>query len=153
MKAKIGDQVTVIYDGFLENGELFESSETSGPLEFKLGSGFVMPDFENNIIDMQAGEIKSFKIPALEAHGLKQPELIHTMDRSLLPNSKKLKPGMVLGMDMEKDGKKHKIPAIITAIDAKTATIDFNHPLAGKDLTYKVTLQVIQPSEPLSSNG
>jgi len=153
MKAKIGDQVTIIYDGFLENGEIFESSETSGPLEFKIGSGFVMAGFENNIIGMQAGEIKSFKIPAIEAHGPTRPELIHIFDRFLLPNPKKLKPGMILGMEMEKDGRKHKIPAMVTAIDAKTATLDFNHPLAGKDLTYKVTLQAIQPSGDLSKGG
>ena len=153
MKAKIGDQVTVIYDGFLENGEIFESSEATGPLEFKIGSGVVMPGFEKNIVGMQAGEIKSFTIPAIEAHGLSQPELIHTMNRSLLPNPKKLKPGMVLGMNMERDGQKHKIPVMITAIDDKTATLDFNHPLAGKDLTYKVTLQAIQPPDSFSSDG
>ena len=145
MKVKAGDQVVVIYDGFLKNGDLFESSQSSGPLDFKIGSGLVMPDFEKNIIGMRVKENKTFTIPAAQAHGLSQPELIHTMKRSLLPNHKQLKTGMILGLNVDRENKKHKIPAMITALDEKTVTVDFNHPLAGHDLTYKVTLQKIQP--------
>jgi peptidylprolyl isomerase len=152
MKVKPGDKVKVIYDGFLHNGDLFESSGASGPLEFTVGAGLVMPVFEENIIGMQANEEKTFTIPAAQAHGPSQPELIHTMRRSLLPNHKKLTTGMILGLNVDKENKNHKIPAMITALDEKNVTVDFNHPLAGQDLTYKVTLQKIVPS-PAAGNS
>ena len=55
MKAKNGDKVVVRYDGLLDNGEVFESSESSGPLEFVLGQGGVMPAFEAQVLGMRAG--------------------------------------------------------------------------------------------------
>ncbi len=144
MKVKEGHTVSVIYDGFLENGEVFESSEVSGPMEFQVGEGLIMPEFEQNVIDMQANETKTFTIPASQAHGLSQPELVHTMRRSSLPNHEELKLGMVLGLNVEREGKQHKVPATIKALDEETVTVDFNHPLAGHDLTYKITLKDIQ---------
>ncbi|NOX25334.1 MAG: peptidylprolyl isomerase [Deltaproteobacteria bacterium] len=145
MKATEGDLVTVLYDGFLENGELFESSKSSGPLEFQIGAGLVMPSFEEAIAGMRLKEEKTFTIPAAQANGLSQAELIHNMRRSLLPNHKALKVGMVLGLNIDQENKKQQIPAMVTALDEKTVTVDFNHPLAGHDLTYKVILQKIRP--------
>ncbi len=144
MKAGLGDKVVVVYDGFLEAGEVFESSEASGPLEFKIGAGEVMPAFEEAVINMGIGESKTFTIKAAQAHGPVQPELIHRMKRSTLPNYQNLRPGMVLGMKIEHEGNKHEIPALLTALDKEFATLDFNHPLAGKDLKYKLTLREIK---------
>ncbi len=146
MKAGIGDKVIVVYDGFLEAGEVFESSEASGPLEFKIGAGEVMPAFEEAVINMGIGETKTFTIKAAQAHGSIKPELIHRMKRSTLPDHQNLRPGMVLSMKIEHEGARHEIPALLTAIDEKFATLDFNHPLAGKDLKYRLTLREIIPA-------
>jgi FKBP-type peptidyl-prolyl cis-trans isomerase SlpA len=61
--------------------------------------------------------------------------------------------GMVLGLNVEKDDKKQKIPAMVTALDEETVTVDFNHPLAGHDLTYKVILEKIRPATSGSKAG
>ncbi len=146
MKAGLGDKVIVVYDGFLEAGEVFESSEASGPLKFKIGAGEVLPAFEEAVINMGIGETKTFTIKAAQAHGPIKPELIHHMKRSTLPDHQNLRLGMVLGMKIEHEGTKHEIPALLTALDEKSATLDFNHPLAGKDLKYKLTLREIIPA-------
>lgn len=59
MKVKNGDKVQIEYEGKLENGEVFDSSETHGhPLEFTVGSGEVIPGFEKGIEGMEVGEEK-----------------------------------------------------------------------------------------------
>lgn len=143
MKAAPGNTVIVIYNGILANGELFDSSDQSGPLEFIIGSGSVLPEFENNIIGMSEGESKTFSLSPKSAHGESNPELVQSIDRRLLPDSDNLAVGMVLGLTIDQDGEPQQVPALLTALDQTTATVDFNHPLAGKTLTYKVTLQAI----------
>ena len=151
--AKPGDSVTVLYDGSLENGEVFESSSESGPLDFRIGTGSVMPGFEQAIIGMKPGELKKIKIEAKDAYGLRQEELVHTVSRSSWSQEAEIKPGVVVGMTMEKEGKEHQIPAMITEISEENVTVDFNHPLAGKDIFYQITLQKINGQEAADSSA
>ena len=146
MQLKKGDTVVVVYDGLLDNGEVFESSEASGPLEFTVGEGSVNAAFEEQLIGLRQGEEKTFQLPADKAHGPSNPELIHTVARSVLPNPEQLAVGLVLGLNVEHEGKKESVPAMVTAIDGDQVAIDFNHPLAGKALTYRVTIQSITPA-------
>ena len=141
--AKPGDLVSVIYEGCLDNNEIFESANDTGPLKFTIGAGQVLPDFEKNIIGMAAGESKEFTLPPEVSHGPHDPNLVHTIQRQGLKQGQDIKVGMVLAMNMEKEGKTHQVPAMVTGVGDETITVDFNHPLAGKELTYKVTLQSI----------
>ena len=143
MKAKLGDTVIVVYDGLTESGEVFDSSQSSGPLEFTLGTGNVLPGFEENILGLSEGETKSFKLPPEDAHGLSNPELIHTFDKKGLKDHQNIKVGMVLGLNVDREGQQHQVPATVTSIDETNITVDFNHPMAGQTLTYKVTLKSI----------
>lgn len=146
-KAKPGDLVTVIYDGILENGEIFESSQDTGPLKFRLGTASVMPGFEEAVVGMGINESKEIRLQPEEAYGLPRQELIHTVSRSSWDADADIKPGVVVGMSMEKDGKQHQVPAMVTAVSGDMVTIDFNHPLAGKQVVYKITLQHIEPHQ------
>ncbi|MBA3015197.1 MAG: peptidylprolyl isomerase [Proteobacteria bacterium] len=146
MKVKTGDTVVVLYDGLLDNGELFESSEASGPLEFTVGDGSVMAAFDAQVIGMGEGEIKTFRLPPDEAHGPSNPELIHTVDRAVLPGQESLSVGMILGLTIDHEGKKEQVPATVTSVTDNMVTVDFNHPLAGQPLNYQVTVQSIRPA-------
>ena len=148
MKAELGDTVTVIYDGLTEDGEVFDSSEASGPIEFALGAGNVLPGFEENVIGLAEGESKSFKLPAEKAHGLSNPDLIHTFDKQGIKDHQNIKIGMVLGLNLEQEGQQHKVPATVTAIDETQITVDFNHPMAGQTITYNLTLQSLTKQPP-----
>ena len=143
MKVENGDTVVVVYDGELENGEVFDSSTTSGPLEFTIGQGSVLPGFEAQILGLSLGEKKIFQLGPDQAHGQSNPELIHTVPRSVLPHQDKLAVGMVLGLMVDHEGKKEQVPALVTAMLGDQVTVDFNHPLAGKTLTYTVTVKTI----------
>lgn len=133
------DFVTIIYDGLLPNGEIFDSSKDTGPLQFQLGTGSVLPAFEQAVLGMVVQETRNITVAARDAHGLKNEELIVTVNRKGLAD-KNIAPGMILGMNLEKDGQQHQVPATVLALDAQTVTIDFNHPLAGQDITYRITL-------------
>ncbi|MFA6499397.1 MAG: peptidylprolyl isomerase [Desulfurivibrionaceae bacterium] len=133
------DTVTIVYDGLLSSGEKFDSSQDAGPLQFQLGTGGVLPAFEQAVLGMTPQETKSINVAAKDAFGLKNEDLIMTVSSQGFAGQP-LAPGMIIGMNMEQDGQQHKIPATVLAVEAETMTVDFNHPLAGQDITYQITL-------------
>ena len=133
------DAVTIIYDGLLSTGEKFDSSHDTGPLQFQLGAGSVLPAFEQAVLGMAAKESKSITVAAKDAYGLKNEDLIMTVSRQGFAGQP-IAPGIILGMDMEHDGRQHKVPATVLTVSEETVTIDFNHPLAGQDITYQIPL-------------
>lgn len=142
-KVKNGDKVTVTYVGELADGEIFESSEDVGALEIEIGSKSVLPGFEKALIGMTVGQEKSVTLEPDEAYGPRRPELTHTVNRKVFEKKVDPQPGMVLSMTVDREGKKHKVPVLIGDVDGEKVMIDFNHPLAGKALTYKITLVAI----------
>lgn len=137
MIAKTDNIVKVHYKGTLSNGEVFDTSEGKEPLEFKLGAGQILPGFENGIVGMQAGESKKINIPAAEAYGERKEELVQEVPRTQLPEEIKPEVGLRL-MSKSPDGQ--DIPLVVADVKEETITVDANHPLAGQDLTFEVTL-------------
>ena len=136
-QAKNGDTVKVHYTGSLDDGTVFDSSDGREPLEFVLGSGAVIPGFEKAALDMGTGESKKFTIPCDEAYGEQNDELIYVVDQSELPDGIAPEPGMALEAQGP-DGEPFRLN--VTAVDNGKVTLDANHPLAGKDLTFEITL-------------
>ena len=137
MTAKQNDKVKVHYKGSLSNGEVFDSSEGRDPLEFTIGSGQVIPGFENGIVGMQVEESKTINIPAAEAYGESKEELIQEVQMAQLPPEIKPEVGMQL-MSQTPDGQ--QVPLVVTEVKEDSIVVDSNHPLAGKDLTFEITL-------------
>lgn len=146
-RAKPGDIVTIDYKGVLENGDVFESTSESGPLNFTIGTGSVMPAFEMAVVGMSVGESNDITLQPTEGYGERQKELLQTIDKSVFGDQADLMIGQILNLKMEKDGTPHKVPATIVELGESTVTIDYNHPLAGHILTYKVTLRSIEKSK------
>lgn len=144
-QAQLGDCITVDYEGTLENGDVFESTKNTEQLEFTLGTASVIGGFEEGMIGAAIGETREITIPAKDAYGLRQEELVQDIDRSVFgEKSAELQIGMVLYLTMQKDGEDQKIPASVIKLSDDKVTVDYNHPLAGHTLTYKVTLQSIK---------
>jgi len=143
-KAGKGNNVIIEYEGMLHNGEIVESSADSGPFEYEVGSGLMPPGFDNALIGMAEGEEKAVTLQPDEAFGPRDDKLLHTVKRNVFGEAVRPQPGMVLGMTVEKEGQKQKIPALVTAVIGEDVTIDFNHPLAGKTIIYKLTLKEIR---------
>jgi peptidylprolyl isomerase len=147
-RAKTGDKVTVHYTGRLEGGEVFDSSECreddcgcdSGPLEFTIGEGNVIPGFEQAIIGMNPGDTKTVVIPVDQAYGERIDEMVAVVDRKDIPPDLILEVGNQLEVTQQ-DGS--AFPVIITEVTETSVTLDSNHPLAGKELTFDLRLVVI----------
>jgi FKBP-type peptidyl-prolyl cis-trans isomerase 2 len=143
-KAVKGDHVILEYEGMLPDGEIVESSADSGPFEYEVGSGMMPPGFESALIGMMEGEEKAVTLQPDDAFGPRDDKLLHTVRRNVFGEAVLPQPGMVLGMNVEKEGLKQKIPALVTAVNEEDVTIDFNHPLAGKTIIYKLILKKIR---------
>ncbi len=146
-RAKPGDVVSIEYQGVLENGEVFESTQEMGTLTFTIGTGSVMPAFELAVVGMSVNDSIDIVLQPKEGYGERQKELLQTIDKSALGDSVDIKVGQILHLNMEKEGKTHKVPATIIELADTSVTLDYNHPLAGHTLTYKVTLTNIEKSK------
>lgn len=136
MGVKEGDKVSIEYEGKLEDGTVFDSSKTQGkPMELEIGKKLVLPGFEKALMEMEEGEEKEFKLPSAEAYGQYKEELKQKFPREQLPKEHEPKVGMVL---MVKTQEGQQFPAKIVEVTDKEIALDMNHPLAGKDLTFKV---------------
>ena len=131
-----GKTVKVHYKGTLEDGTVFDSSEGRDPIEFEIGAGNVIPGFETAVGEMAVEETKSVTIPSAEAYGDVNEDMIGMVPRSSLPEDIEPEVGMVLSMQSP-DG---EMPVRIVELDEENLTLDANHPLAGKDLTFELTL-------------
>ncbi len=137
VQAKTGDNVKIHYKGSLDDGTIFDSSEDSEPLEFTIGASQVIPGFEEAVIGMSAGEKKTFKIPADKAYGQRNEALVKSIDRANFAPGIELEIGLRMRLTMAND---ESIIVQITGLDDTSVTLDANHPLAGKDLTFDITL-------------
>lgn len=144
-QAKSGDTVRIHYTGKLDDGTQFDSSSGREPLEFALGSGQVIPGFDNAVDGMAVGESKTVTIPPAEAYGDKHPQLVQDVPKSALPPEIEPQVGMQL-QSQTPDGQ--TIPLLITEVAEEKITVDGNHPLAGQDLTFDIELVEIKGDEP-----
>lgn len=136
-KVKEGDTVKVHYTGTLKNGEVFDSSKDKEPLEFKLGEGQLIPGFEKAVVGMAVGDSASIDIPSDEAYGEEREDLIINVPKDQLPDDVTPQVGMQLQVNQ---GDGQPIPVRIKEVGEAELTLDANHPLAGKDLSFEIEL-------------
>lgn len=135
--AQNGSIVKVHYTGRLKSGEVFDSSKDSAPLEFEVGSGMVIPGFENGVVGMAIGDTKVIDIPCKEGYGEVREELILEVPKEQFPPEIDPEIGQQLQIPQESGH-----PVIVTVVkkDENAITLDANHHLAGKDLVFEVEL-------------
>lgn len=139
-KAQQGDTVRVEYTGRFENGEIFDTSSGTEPLEFKLGGEQVIPGFEKAVLGMQAGEKKTVTISPEDGYGEHYDTLVLVMQRENFPGDITPEIGMQLHLVDENE---HAMPVMVTEITNDTITLDANHPLAGVPLIFEIELKEI----------
>mgnify|MGYP003574877766 FL=1 len=143
---KKGDKIKVHYHGKLSNGETFDSSEGREPLEFEVGSGMVIPGFDEGVTGMSVGDKKTITIPFAEAYGPVNPDMVVDMPKDRFPPEMELAIGMPLVMS-DQNGQQFQVT--VTEIKEDSILLDANHPLAGKDLTFDLELVEISGGSPL----
>ncbi len=135
--AKVGDTVQVHYTGTLADSSVFDSSAGRDPLEFTIGSGQVIPGFDEAVKGMKVGEKKTVTIPAEEAYGPRFDDMTAEIPLDKMPSGQTPEVGQRL-LALQPDGRQ----AIVTiiSISDNVVVVDTNHPLAGKDLTFEIEL-------------
>ncbi len=145
-QAKKGDKVKVHYNGRLNDGTTFDSSKDRQPLEFEVGSGMVIKGFDEGVTGMSVGDKKTISIPAEDAYGERQEEMVIEFPRSNFPPDIEPELGMTLNMHSENG---QELPVVITDVNDDTIILDANHPLAGKDLIFDIELVDLKGKSPL----
>ena len=135
---KSGDTVSIHYTGTLGDGTTFDSSDGRDPLEFVVGSGQIIPGLDKAIPGMAVGDKKVVEIPCAEAYGAINPENRQSIPREQIPADIPLEIGLTLQMQSP-DGA-HVMPVTVVELSEAEVTLDANHALAGKDLTFAIEL-------------
>ncbi len=139
-EAKKGDTVQVHYSGTLSDGTVFDSSAGRDPLQFTLGTGQVIPGFDQAVEGLKVGNKAKATIASAQAYGAHHPEAVLTVPVAQLPPG--LNPSVGQNLQMQgQDGQ--PIPVRVTEVSEESVTIDANHPLAGKDLTFEIELVAV----------
>ena len=139
--AQTGNRVRVHYTGRLDDGEVFDTSEGGTPLAFTIGNGQVIPGFENGVIGMAPGDARTVHIPCADAYGARQSDGVMQVPRDEFP------PDMPLEIGSRVQGQQQSgqtVAFTIVAVTDAAVTLDANHPLAGKDLTFELRLVSIE---------
>ncbi len=111
------------------------------PIELTLGKGQLIPGFEEAVKGMQVGQSKTITIPSERAYGTHLDDLVMVIEREQLPENLDPEIGQQLQMK-QPDGR--TIVVIVTDVSETTITVDANHPLAGKGLTFEIELVEIK---------
>jgi len=136
-----GSTVTLNYKGTLNDGTQFDSSyDRNEPMTVMTGRGNLIPGFETALEGMTVGETKTFTIEAADAYGPVQPDAKTTITRTNFPEDFPFEEGMTI--PLMGPGGQQVIGTLIEATDADV-TLDLNHPLAGKDLTFEVEIVTV----------
>jgi FKBP-type peptidyl-prolyl cis-trans isomerase 2 len=150
--AKAGDTVFVDYAGKLQNGTLFDTSlkdeaakaglpprPTYEPLSFVVGVGSVIKGFDAAVIGMKVGDEKNVTLPPDQAYGESTPNLVMNANTSEIKDALGSMPKV--GMELSAGG----APGIVISVNDTITKIDFNSPLAGKTLVFRIIMRRVVP--------
>lgn len=149
-RAKEGDEVRVHYTGKLEDGTVFDTSQEGEPLSFTIGEDRVIPGFEEAVVGMEPGDSKTQTIEPENAYGEHREDMVMELDKGQIPDEVEPQVGQQLQLRLENG---QTVPVLITALGEDTVTIDANHPLAGRTLTFEIELIDVEENGEASGGG
>ncbi|WP_338526887.1 FKBP-type peptidyl-prolyl cis-trans isomerase [Pseudomonas batumici] len=129
-------QVTLHFALHLENGDTVDSTFDKAPATFKVGDGNLLPGFEAALFGFKAGDKRHLTVAPENAFGQPNPQNVQVMPRSQFQDME-LSEGLLVIFN---DAANTELPGVVKAFDDTQVTVDFNHPLAGKTLTFDVEI-------------
>ncbi len=131
-----GQTVSVHYVGTFDDGTEFDSSRTRGePLTFQVGSGQVIPGFDNAVAGMSVGETQDIRLEPAEAYGEVNEQAFQEVGRNQFPDDFEFKVDEIV-QGQQTNGQPFR--ARIASFNDETVNLDFNHPMAGKALNFNL---------------
>ena len=140
-----GKSITLHFSLRTEDGKEIDSTFEKSAPTFVFGDGNLLPGFEEAMVGLTVGEsTHSFMIPPEKGFGAHQPENVQEFDRSVFDKNLELLEGMVISFE---DASKAELPGVIKSIGDDKVVVDFNHPLAGRNLIFDVLVLNIEDAE------
>lgn len=127
----------------LNDGSTVDSNFEGEPATFDVGDGSLLPGFEEPLFGLQAGDERTFTITPEKGFGEHNPENIQHLPRSQFPADVELEEGLVLSFA---DAQQTELPGVVASYDEQTVTVDFNHPLAGREIEFSVKILDVNPA-------
>ncbi|MCF6782770.1 FKBP-type peptidyl-prolyl cis-trans isomerase [Stutzerimonas stutzeri] len=129
-------EVTLHFALGLESGDVVDSTFDKKPATFKVGDGNLLPGFEQQLYGLKAGDKRSLQVAPEQGFGQHNPQNVQVMPRNQFEGME-LSEGLLV---IFKDAANAELPGVVKAFDDRQVTVDFNHPLAGKALTFEVEI-------------
>jgi peptidylprolyl isomerase len=143
MPVKKGDEVKLHFSGKLKDGKVFATTEGKQPLEFEAGAGQILPGIDEEVIGMQKNEERRIAIPPEKGFGKRKEELVMKFDKDMF-KGKMLEVGQRISV---KNREGRTLLAQVMKIEEDRVTLDLNHPLAGKELMFKIKVVDVEEKE------
>tara|TARA_B100000745_G_C20058675_1_gene361146 strand:- start:212 stop:715 length:504 start_codon:yes stop_codon:yes gene_type:complete len=140
-KIKEGRKVTVNYTVKNEAGEVVDTTEGKEALEYVHGESPMLDRVQEELKGMTKGETKTFVLQPIEAYGEYLPNAVHEYPKEFIPEEWNVTPGFVVRFQ---DANGKQVVALVRDVKEENVVLDFNHPLAGKTLTYKVEVEEVK---------
>ena len=125
----------------LADGTEVDSSTDEEPLRVRVGAGELLEGLERRLLGLGIGDKRRFEIPALEAYGAIEQDAVQTLARTDFPKALELMPGTVIGFTLPNG---EEVPGLILEANAHEVTVDFSHPLAGRDVIFEVEILSVE---------
>mgnify|MGYP003628650241 CR=1 FL=1 len=132
----VGKAVSIHYVGTFDSGVEFDNSRKRGePIVFTVGSGQMIPGFEEEVSGLTSGEKKTFTLTPERAYGEFRDNLFQSFPRSEFPDDFEVSVGTVINVPLSEG---QIIPATIHEVSDADVTLNFNHPMAGQNLNFEI---------------
>ena len=146
-KVSLQTNVTLFFSLSLEDGQIIDSNFGGKPAQCMPGDGNLLPAFDACIVGLQVGDKRQFIIPAAEAFGLRQDANLKRVPRERFAKDIELVPGLVVSFAAAEGG---ELPGVIHRLMGDVIEVDFNHPLAGRDIVFDV--EIVDVEEGVDAN-
>lgn len=144
-KGMIEDGKKVSFDYTLTvNGEEVDSSQGRGPLEYVQGKGMIVPGLEKQMVGLKVGDKRALVVSPEEGYGIANADAFQEVPKNQLPDGIDLQVGKRLAAHTQDGG---TLPVIVKEVREDSVILDFNHPLADKELHFDVTIVAVQQNK------
>lgn len=137
-----GMRVTLNFSLSLKEGQTIDSTFGKAPATLEIGDGNLPEGFESYLLGLEPGAHERYEVPPEQGFGQVNPNNMQTFKRSEFSNEMELEPGLMVSFA---DARKSELPGVVHSIDDEEVVVDFNHPLAGRDLVFEVEVIDVQP--------
>lgn len=140
-KIQLNSQVTMHFKLTLEDGTLVDQTTDNEPLSFSMGEDDLIEGLKLALLDLQAGDKQTLRIPPETGFGFRDPEAITPIPLTDFPDDIVPKPGRIIGFNLPGG---EEVAGAVLNIDDDQVEVDFNHPCAGHEVTFSVHILDVQ---------